>query len=72
MVIVFAASSGNGKGRAVLYALDPTTGKELWNSGQQISTFVKKGGLAAGGSKIYISAQDGTQYTFGFPIETLK
>jgi outer membrane protein assembly factor BamB len=70
--VVFAASSGNGKGRAVLYALDPTTGKELWNSGQQISTFVKKGGLAAGGSKIYIAAQDGTQYTFGFPIETLK
>ena len=54
---------------AILYALDAIDGKELWNSGSTISTFVTRGGMAAGGSRVYIASQDGTQYTFGFPIE---
>jgi outer membrane protein assembly factor BamB len=54
---------------AVLYALDAQTGKELWNSGKTISSFVHSGGLAAGGSRVYVGAYDGTQYAFGFPIE---
>jgi outer membrane protein assembly factor BamB len=54
---------------AVLYALDALTGKELWNSGKTITSFVHSGGLAAGGSRVYIGAYDGTQYAFGFPIE---
>jgi hypothetical protein len=54
---------------ATLYALDAIDGKELWNSGDTMNTFVTKGGLAAGGSRIYIAAQDGIQYVFGFPIE---
>lgn len=67
--VVFAVSTGNAKNRAVLYALDSADGKELWSSGDTITTFVKKGGLSAGGSRIYIAAQDGTQYVFGYPIE---
>jgi outer membrane protein assembly factor BamB len=68
--VVFALSSGSASSRAILYALDPTTGKELWNSGEVMSTFVRTtGGLAAGGSHIYVATQDGTQYAFGFPIE---
>jgi hypothetical protein len=77
---VFALSSGEHRGndpkatiqrsgKAVLYALDPYTGKELWNSGGTITSFVHTGGLAAGGSRVYVSAFDGTQYAFGFPIE---
>jgi outer membrane protein assembly factor BamB len=54
---------------AVLYALDARTGKELWNSGKTITSFVHSGGLAAGGSRLYVGAYDGTQYAFGFPIE---
>jgi outer membrane protein assembly factor BamB len=67
--VVFTASGGNAKQRAALYALDPTTGKELWSSGQAITSFVRQGGLSAGGSRVYIATQDGTQYAFGFPIE---
>jgi len=67
---VFALSSGSASSRAILYALDSTTGKELWNSGEAMSTFVRTtGGLAAGGSHVYVATQDGTQYAFGFPIE---
>lgn len=54
---------------AVLYALDGETGKELWNSGDMITSFVHSGGLSAGGSRVYVAGHDGTQYAFGFPIE---
>ena len=40
---------------AVLYALDASTGKELWNSGKAIASFSHSGGLAVGGSKVFVS-----------------
>jgi outer membrane protein assembly factor BamB len=82
--VVFALSSGclrssdaeltvtqraQRSSKAVLYALDAATGRELWNSGSTISSFVQSGGLAAGGSRIYVGDYDGTQYAFGFPME---
>jgi len=54
---------------AVLYALDAATGKELWNSGSTITSFVHSGGLAAGGGRVYVGGHDGTQYAFSFPME---
>jgi len=54
---------------AVLYALDAATGKELWNSGSAITSFVHSGGLAAGGGRVYVGGHDGTQYAFSFPME---
>jgi outer membrane protein assembly factor BamB len=65
--VVFAVSSG--KSPAVLYALDGVTGKELWNSGATIASFVHRGGLSAGATQIYLGTHDGTLYAFGFPIE---
>ena len=65
--VVFAVSSG--KSPAVLYALDGVTGKELWNSGNTIASFVHSGGLSAGWTQIYLGTHDGTLYAFGFPIE---
>lgn len=67
--VVFALSSGKASTPAVLYALDALSGKELWNSGKTITSFVKGGGLAVGGARVYVATQDGTQYAFGFPIE---
>jgi len=54
---------------AVLYALEAATGKVLWNSGKTITSFAHSGGLAGGGSRIYVATYDGTQYAFGVPIE---
>ncbi|MBM3725087.1 MAG: hypothetical protein FJW40_06655 [Acidobacteria bacterium] len=62
--VVFAASSRP----AVLYAFDSATGKEFWNSGKTIVGNAT-GGLAAGGNRVYVATQDGTQWVFGFPIE---
>lgn len=68
--VIFALSAGKqGSGNAVLYALDPATGKELWSSGSAIASYVSGGGLAAGGARVYVAAHDGVQYAFGFPIE---
>jgi len=80
--VVFAVSSGEFRGKdataaqraqksakAVLYALDGKTGKELWNSGSTITSFVHSGGLSGAGSQLYLQTYDGTLYAFGFPIE---
>lgn len=81
--VVFVTSSGefraSGKttaairaarsGRAVIYALDGATGKELWNSGAKIASFAHGGAIAGGMGQIYLTTYDGTIYTFGFPME---
>ena len=82
--VVFATSSGefrSGDGkvtasqraqrssRAVLYALDGTTGQELWNSGTTIASFTRGAALSGGVGQIYLTTHDGVIYAFGFPME---
>jgi hypothetical protein len=69
--VVFAVSAGKRGAAAVLYALDAATGKDVWNSGKSMGSFVTTGGLSAGGGRVYVSTHDGTQYAFGVPMETL-
>jgi outer membrane protein assembly factor BamB len=70
--VVFALAAGKPNGpHATLYALDATTGKDVWSSGEAIHSFVSSGGLSAGSTRVYLSTHDGVQYAFGFPIETL-
>lgn len=54
---------------AVLYALDAETGKELWSSGDSITSFTHFAGLAVANGRIYFGTYDNTLYSFGFPIE---
>jgi outer membrane protein assembly factor BamB len=54
---------------AVLYALDASTGTELWNSGNTITSFVHAIGPSAGDSQVYVVTYDGTVYAFGIPLE---
>ena len=67
--VVFTASAGDARTPSVLYALDSSTGKETWNSGKAITSFVHGATLAAGGSQLYLGTHDGTWYAFGFWIE---
>lgn len=64
-----AAERAQRSSRAILYALDGTTGKELWNSGTTIASFARGGALSGGVGQIYLTTHDGTIYAFGFPIE---
>lgn len=82
--VVFAASSGEyypaaGKSMsaaerakqsvpAIMYALDSSTGKQLWSSGAAITSFANAGIWTSLG-QTYIATYDGTVYAFGFPME---
>ena len=66
---ITAAQRAQRSSPAVLYALDAATGKELWNSGKTIASFVHGGVLSGGGSQVYLGTYDGTLHAFGFPIE---
>ena len=79
--MMMAVSSGEARGGAgtaaerakqstpaVLYVLDATTGKELWNSGKTITSFARAG-MAAGGGQVYLVTYDQQLYAFGIPME---
>ena len=51
--------------RAVLHALDARTGKELYNSGDAMSTWVHFSGLAIAEGRIYAVDYDSNVYCFG-------
>lgn len=50
---------------AKLYAVDAVTGKELYSSGDQISSFLHQAGLSVVGDKVIFGTFDGTIYCFG-------
>lgn len=52
---------------ATIYAFDAETGKELWNSGDEIKSFVHFGALSIANGKLYLGAYDSTLYAFGLP-----
>jgi len=68
-VIFVLARGGQRSGPAVLYALDGLTGKELWNSGTTITSFVHSGGLSGEDGQVYVGTYDSTLYAFGIALE---
>ncbi|HEX4487918.1 MAG TPA: PQQ-binding-like beta-propeller repeat protein [Terriglobales bacterium] len=50
---------------AKLYALDAVTGKELYSSGNQITSFLHQAGLSVAQDKVMFGTFDGTIYCFG-------
>jgi outer membrane protein assembly factor BamB len=66
--VLFTASSGTKAVPSVLYAIDASTGKDLWSSLRTITTSVRSG-LSAGQGNVYVPGADGTLYAFGFGIE---
>ena len=66
--VLFTASSGTRALPGVVYALDAATGKPLWTSGRAITSTIR-GGLSAGGGTVFVPGSDSTLYAFGFEIE---
>jgi outer membrane protein assembly factor BamB len=54
-----------GSRHATLYALDAQTGKTLWSSGTQISSWNHFSGLTVANGRAYIATFDGMLYCFG-------
>jgi outer membrane protein assembly factor BamB len=67
--VVFAASSGRPQGSAVLYAFDSRSGRELWNSGKTMTSYVPPGNVWASNSQVHVGTFDGTVYAFGYALE---
>ena len=57
---------------ATLYALDGQTGKELWSSGNQITSWNHFSGLTVANGRAYLGTFDGTMYSFGVPAAAGK
>ena len=51
----------------ILYALDAETGKELYSSGDQITSFNHFSGLSVANGRVYIGTYDSMLYCFGLP-----
>lgn len=67
--LVFALSTGQGKTtkNAVLYALDSSTGKEIWSSGTTATSYAT-GGLAIDASIVLFATHDSQVHAYGIPI----
>ncbi|HKE26374.1 MAG TPA: PQQ-binding-like beta-propeller repeat protein [Bryobacteraceae bacterium] len=71
-------AAGNGMGtaerlagsrKAVLYALDAESGKELFNSGDTLTSFTHFGGIAVSNGRVFVTTWDGYVYAFGLKHE---
>ena len=51
--------------QAMIYALDGQTGKELWNSGDAITSWNHFSGITVANGRVYIGTWDGTLHAFG-------
>jgi len=58
-----------GSTHATLYAFDSETGKELFSSGDAISSFTHFGGIALSNGRVFVSTYDGFVYAFGLKNE---
>ncbi len=65
--VVFALGGGHSEANAVLFALDPASGKELWNSGS-ILTSSASAALSAGTGQVHVVTHDNTVWAFGIPL----
>jgi hypothetical protein len=52
---------------ATIYALDAQTGRELWSSGNQITSWNHWSGMTVANGRVYLGTYDGTLYSFGVP-----
>jgi len=54
-----------GSTHAVLYVLDGKTGKELWSSGDEITSWNHWSGLSLANGRVYLPTFDGTVWCYG-------
>ena len=50
---------------ATIYALDAATGRELWSSGNQITSWSHFSGITVANGRVYLGTFDGSLYCFG-------
>jgi outer membrane protein assembly factor BamB len=61
---ILVGRESRNKGHAILHALDAKTGRELWSSGDTISSWTHFSGIAIADGKIFATTHDGAVYAF--------
>jgi outer membrane protein assembly factor BamB len=56
---------GSQTTHATLHALDGLTGRELWSSDDQMTSYNHQSGLTVANGKVYVGTYDGMEYCFG-------
>ena len=69
IVYFLAASASSATSHLVLHAVDARNGRELYTSGNLISSSAASGNLAIANGHVCFSARDGILYCFGLPFE---
>jgi outer membrane protein assembly factor BamB len=67
--VVIALSQGDSSTHAKLLVLDAASGKQLFTSGDTISTYARLAGVSIGDSHVFFTTHDNTLYSFGIGIE---
>ena len=67
-VLMTSADRAARAGKAVLYALDAETGKQLFSSGE-LGGFTHFSGIAVSGGRVFVTTSDNTVYAFGLKQE---
>ncbi|MDQ2946110.1 MAG: PQQ-binding-like beta-propeller repeat protein [Acidobacteriota bacterium] len=66
--VAFALAAGAST-HATLYALDATTGKEMYSTGTQVTAPASLTGLTVANGRVYFTTTDNTLYAFGVYLE---
>lgn len=67
--VVFVLDAGSPTVHAKLYAFDAATGKQLYQSGDSIESYIQSSALAVANGHVTFATADNTLYCFGFPLE---
>lgn len=67
--MIVALDQGDASHHATLYVLDGTTGKELYSSGDAVTTYAHMAGVSVGDGHAFFVTHDNTLYSFGIGIE---
>ena len=67
--IVIALAGGNASTHARLYALNGSTGAELYSSKDEIPTYTELSGVSIGDGHAFFTDRDNVLYSFGIGIE---
>ena len=66
--VAFALSAGTST-HATLYALDASTGKEIYSTGAQVTAPANLTGVTVANGRVYFTTTDNTLYAFGIYLE---
>ena len=67
--VVFALAAGSKSTHATLYALDAATGKEMYNTGDQVTAPGNLTGVTVANGRVFFATNDNTLYAFGIYLE---